>query len=129
MYAPKKTFPVSNTKYNSTQDCLNQTLGIIFTQPIPNCPTHFPCNEVLLSELYQNLDSATNYDGVRLDFLMSSPIVTIMRETPDFSLSDLFGQLGGFIGVCCGMSFLSILELIVYTVLFVVRKTRRAYHS
>ena len=127
-YAPKKSFPVSNTKYNSTQDCLQQTADIIAIKPIPNCSTQPSCNEVIFSELYQNTDIATDSD-VFLEFFINSPIVTIMRETPDFSVGDLFGQLGGFIGVCCGMSFLSILELIVYTVLFAVNKISKACHS
>ena len=47
-----------------------------------------------------------------------------------FSLGDVFGQLGGFVGVFCGMSsILSIFELIVYSVLFVVRKIKRGCSS
>ena len=127
-YAPKNSLPLSE-KYNSIKDCLRKTSQVIFSRTIPNCTTQLSCNEIKYSDLVSRNIFKAPQDTVKLDFYIKTPIVTIMKETPDFTLGDLFGQLGGFVGICCGMSFLSILELIVYFVLFIARKVRKACYS
>ena len=51
--------------------------------------------------------------------------VTSVKQVPDYTLEDALGAMGGFVGLCVGASLLSVIELLVYTTLYIVNKVWR----
>ena len=51
-----------------------------------------------------------------------SRIETRIKEVPDFTLEEFLGAFGGIVGLCVGASLLSVIELLVYTTLYIVKK-------
>ena len=48
--------------------------------------------------------------------------VTQIMQVADFTIEDLLGAVGGILGLTIGASSLSVVELIVYCVLYILRK-------
>ena len=131
-YAPQTEMTYNTTKYDSREDCLDKVTLLIQRKAIPNCPNIQSCSEVLYSEdyhYYVTESGKVSNNTVQIIFYFKSPFVTYMEEIPDFTFSDFLGAFGGLAGVCLGVSFVSVLELIVYTVLVIGRRVKKAYRS
>ena len=48
--------------------------------------------------------------------------VTYIYEVQDYTLEDMLGAIGGILGLTIGASSLSVVEVCVYSVMFIVRK-------
>ena len=48
--------------------------------------------------------------------------VTVIQQVADYTIEDMLGAIGGILGLAIGASSLSVVELCVYSVMFVVRK-------
>ena len=51
--------------------------------------------------------------------------VTSIKQVPDYTLGDFLGAMGGFVGLCAGASILSVIELLVYIILYTTSKLIR----
>ena len=58
-----------------------------------------------------------------ITFVLTEPGSFLQREEKEmFSWTDLLGLVGGTIGLFCGLSFLSLLELIIYLAIKIIAK-------
>ena len=129
-YAPQKVLPYNATKYDSRENCLDEVITLLVDKAIPDCSTKLPCYEVNnYVEDYFYFEDSRKQKNIEIHIYFSSPIVTDMEEILDYTFSDFLGPFGGFVGVCIGMSFVSVIELIVYAVCFLVEKVKVFYRS
>ena len=124
-YVSGKILPLNTSKYATREECLSRVIDFVELKALPNCNTRPRCKEERYDpKLEVLLRASPNIMNVEVFF--DKPITMNINETPDYQFADFIGGLGGFIGVCIGMSLFSILELIVYTFLYIVKRVKRA---
>ena len=86
-----------------------------------DCPA--ACEE---TEYQVRVEKTKEYlpNSTRWDFILynSESKITLIQEVPDYTMEDMLGAIGGILGLAIGASSLSVVELCVYSVMFVVRK-------
>ena len=67
--------------------------------------------------------NTTNFGKFSLLLLFKHPeFFTIIEEKELYTLEEMLGEIGGFVGLMIGASCMSLLELIIYLILSVIRK-------
>ena len=84
------------------------------------CP--LPCSETSFEGNIVRLDGESNPTEVRLYVNYQSRRVTEITEVPVYTSDNFFSDLGSWLGLLVGMSFLSIVELITFISTIVVEK-------
>ena len=84
------------------------------------CP--LPCSETSFESSIVRLDGQSNSTEVRVYVNYQSTRVTEITERPVYTSDNFFSDLGSWLGLLVGMSFLSIVELITFISTIVVEK-------
>ena len=123
-YVDDEILPFNTSKYSSRKDCLNKVANLVAVKVVPDCRTRLPCDEKRypIDIEWRRKDGKWTEIFVQFD----KPLILKINEIPDYRFEDFLGGFGGFLGVCVGMSLFSILELTVYTFLYVIRKIKKA---
>ena len=119
---PAKLF--RNTTYPNREACLLSLVRKTIGGELLDCNCQLSCNE-------------TSYDATRMDpifrppptpqtwtinFFYKDEKVTQITEVPDYPLEDFLGAFGGILGLAIGALTLSLIELLVYFVMFMIYK-------
>ncbi|XP_014277464.1 pickpocket protein 28 [Halyomorpha halys] len=92
-----------------TCDCLPACTSIQYNSE--NTQANFASESTVISEK----DNTTkSYKESRISIFFKEMQFTTSRRSELFGVVDFMAHCGGLLGLCCGMSFLSILELIYY---------------
>ncbi|XP_059047781.1 pickpocket protein 28-like [Achroia grisella] len=68
----------------------------------------------LLATGYKYKTDVDIYDYFRIDVYFKSPSSLSIQRSELYTLSELFGNIGGLLGLCLGVSFFSLLEILYY---------------
>ena len=121
-YVKDEILPYNTTKYASRRDCLHKVTNFISWKVAPDCDSRLQCHGVRYDIRTESFPTTNSY--TRIDVYFDKPHTTKMSEIPDYRFEDFIGALGGFVGICVGMSIFSILELIWYMFLSLVSKVK-----
>ena len=86
-----------------------------------HCDCPLACDEIQYKTRMKT-SSRHNHSEWKIYVLNEDNRVTKIYEVPDWTLEDLLGAVGGVLGLAIGASTLSVVELIVFSFLYVVRK-------
>ena len=118
-YLAKKEEPFENsTEYKSREDCLRKVMDQVRQRIPKNCTCPLSCDEKRLNCEINYVTTPTENGGIKLFLYYKEKMVTSINEVEDYPIEDLLGSLGGILGLCIGMSVISLVELIVYLVFF-----------
>ena len=81
-----------------------------------------PCNEVIYEARLDHIPSTNMSDGWRTIMLTLDQKETILRDEPKQTLLVLLAAFGGTLGLLAGVSVLSVVELIIWLILFITEK-------
>ena len=81
-----------------------------------------PCNEVIYEARLDHIPSTNMSDGRRTIMLTLDQKETILRDEPKQTLLVLLAAFGGTLGLLAGVSVLSVVELIIWLILFITEK-------
>ena len=110
--------PFKDTTYANRRDCLNKVWNHL-NYATCGCPP--PCKETFYTtriDTFKELDNNIWYAYISNKYSKITKIV----EFPDFTIEDCLGSVGGILGLAIGASSLSVVELFVYFILYVIRK-------
>ena len=111
-----------NKTHNETA-CLSHHLNQFFKYIVPDyCVCPLACDEVVLDgEVINkvNSDLSRMETEVSVHFLSMEEVSE--EEIPDYIFTDYLAEMGGLVGVLVGMSVMSVLEVLVYFVLHMIR--------
>ncbi|XP_026755450.2 pickpocket protein 28-like isoform X2 [Galleria mellonella] len=66
---------------------------------------------------FQNKMDLEEYDYFRLDIYFKESSFLSIQRSELYTISELFGNIGGLLGLCLGVSFFSILEILHYVII------------
>ena len=123
-FLPKETIQLlqQNKTIKEVQDCVRKNFVKIKGPPKEICP--FPCSEMSLRispHSYKQDNAPQDVYDVELQ-LESVDSYTLMEEQPIYSLEQLSAEIGGFLGLVVGASFLSFIEMFICATLVVLKK-------
>ena len=118
----KQYFPTStNIGAAQTDTCLEDVLKNTSMQVTchKNCRTQ-PCDEELHEATVVHTSSTEERNELQMGFTFPSLSETRITEQAAYSWEDLFANFGGCIGLMNGASVLSLVEISVYIVLYIL---------
>ena len=114
----RKIKTIYKTTLRSRLKCLKKTL---FDFRSDNCKCTLSCTETRYKARVKTLGQNRKgewYITIRNDDTRITKIV----QVPDYSLEDCLGNVGGILGLAIGASCLSLVEIILYCVMYIFRK-------
>ena len=113
---------------NQTMQCISRNQSLIqrFKEKCYNlCRT--PCEEVLYSITEKFVPTIKKSPRIKLYFYYQELKKSYIEYVPSYEVSTLLANFGGQLGLMAGVSALSIIELIIWFVLFLAEKVCRLY--
>ena len=86
------------------------------------CGCPLACHQTKHEPIIKTTHQLYNKSQWSITIVNEDSKITKIIEVPDYTLEDCLGAVGGILGLAIGASSLSIVELVVYVVLCVVRK-------
>ena len=129
----KKKNKKKRRNYASRADCLFWVLHNAQHHSTKNCICPTACLEHtytfdVLPDTTENLNNSW-----RIRLHSNGRKIIRITEVPAYTIEDYLGSLGGFIGLCLGASLLSLVEILMYTIIFIassikllIRKKQRS---
>ena len=110
--------------FNSTKYCLlRATMDL--EEKLLHCVCPHPCKEINFSEHIENLDLRSGpINHWQIIYSVKSSEVSYSKQIPDYTMEDYLGGVGGILGVGLGISVASIMELLVYLIIFIIGKLK-----
>ena len=121
-YNSLETRPFSNITHKDQWECFYHVfIEANWKQGNANCDCPLPCTEM---EYKANVISNGNFTTNEwfINMRAEDQRVREIIEVPDYTLEECLGATGGILGLAIGASSLSVVELVVYFVLRIVRK-------
>jgi len=149
---PTNTFVCINSSSETNMNCVENTNNYFYisnyTECLPLCPTECNTQEFKISTSFltyphlSNVKSLSenpiikskyeNISNVTVNQLRESIVsvaiyyedlsYTVISKEPKISLLDLISSIGGIMGIFLGISFLSLLEIVEFIILVIVRR-------
>ena len=122
----KTATPYKGSKYPNQAACIWHILDANQNEALSlSCKCPSECNIVLYRThvKYREPRNVSEWEfAVRYS---TSRRETTITQVPDYTLEDFLGAMGGFIGLCVGASLLSVIELLLYSILYIVTKVMK----
>ena len=105
----------NNSKYASREDCIREHLNQAMLKTIPNCDhCNRACEESLYTVNAPPCTGAGYLAGWNFSFV-NKGTVDFVKVTPDYTLEQFVGALGGVLGL--GGKFMACLQLLIFSLL------------
>ena len=117
-YIIKGTHPFSNTSQKDRRKCMGKAwtkMNTLFC----SCP--LACHQKKYEPVIK-MTKPHNKTDWSITIVNEDSKITKIIEVPDYTLEDCLGAVGGILGLAIGASSLSVVELVVYLGLFLVKK-------
>ena len=111
----KGKYPTNKTD-EETKHCLKQALRI--TNKDCQCP--FSCNETAYEAVFRISSPKTRIVNAEIQMVYSKNTFTLIQEHEAYPKNKFLTDIGGWCGLFSGMSFLSLVEILVFAVLSTV---------
>ena len=109
-----------NRTYENTLSCINEYFERekieVFQTSLEQCP--LSCREVIYKTEGRQKIIRSLSDEVAFTFTFKTDRFTDVQEVPTYTTDDFFSDVGSWLGLLVGMSFLSLIEIVtfIYTV-------------
>ena len=114
--------PFSNLKYSTRKLCLRAIDDIYFEKIPSDCNCPLPCREISYKLRVETDPTVKFNDTWLLKLYNEDAKVTQIIQVADYPLEDFLGAFGGIVGLAVGASSLSIIEIIMYCILYCMSK-------
>ena len=113
----RDTKPFQNAhKYKSREQCFWTVIDQVVRRFPPNCSCPLSCTETVIRSKFVGVPTPLGDAALKMSFYYKEKRVTSITEIEDYPIQDLLGAFGGILGLCIGMSVMSLLEIALYLV-------------
>ena len=106
----------TNKTSNNTRNCLHTVL----MSTLQNCNCPFSCNETSFDAGFKVINWKEHSDMVEIQMIYNKNTFTMIEEYEAYPKDKFVTDIGGWCGLFSGMSFLSIVEILVFAVLSLI---------
>ena len=121
-YTAQEARPFLNNTYKDKQECFKSVRNYMMKNFDKDCSCPLACKETQFKAHYETMEKDKDSEFWFFNVYNEDTKVTNIVEVPDYTIEDLLGAVGGILGLTIGASSLSIIELIVYFAMSIVRK-------
>ena len=118
-----KRKPINKTD-DEVRVCLKDILITEFRGLVCDCPVR--CKEMFIEATIGSVEKSFIVSKLRLKYLSST--YTEITEVPAYPASKFITDIGGWLSLFTGMSFLSVLEIVLFILLIISALCRRLNH-